>query len=61
MTYFLALGLPLGVLFASTALFLIGVGDGPFSFFCNGDVFFAGFTPLKNFEIKIKIIQNSCA
>jgi hypothetical protein len=49
MTYFLALGLPL-VLFASTTIFLIGVGDGPFSFFCNGDAFFAGFTPLKNFE-----------
>ena len=45
--YFLALTLPLGVLLASTPLFLISVGEAPLDFFCNGVALFAGFTPLK--------------
>jgi hypothetical protein len=45
--YFLVPVLPFGVFFPSVPLFLISVGEGALSFFCNGDDLFAGFTPLK--------------
>jgi len=42
--YFLVPVLPFGVFFPSAPLFLISVGEGALSFFCNGDDLFAGFT-----------------